>query len=142
VPGVSAANGVAAYAGIPLTHRDHARAVVFVTGHLKNGTMDLDWPALARPQQTVVVYMGLQGLPTLCRELVAHGLPAETPAAIVEQGTTSAQRVVTATLATLAGEAAKANVAAPTLIIVGSVVRLHETLAWFAPVAIQRASAN
>ena len=141
VPGVSAANGVAAYAGIPLTHRDHARAVVFVTGHLRNGTMDLDWPALARPQQTVVVYMGLQGLPTLCRELVAHGLPAATPAAVVERGTTSKQRVVTATLGTLPTEATRARVAAPTLIIVGTVVRLRETLAWFTPAAAQGVAA-
>ena len=129
VPGVSAANGVAAYAGIPLTHRDHAQACVFVTGHLENGTMDLDWPALARPRQTIVVYMGLEGLPTLCSELVAHGLPATTPAAIVQQGTTARQRIVTATLATLPKEAKAAMLQPPTLIIVGSVVQLRRKLA-------------
>ena len=133
VPGVSAANGVAAYAGIPLTHRDHAQACVFVTGHLKDGTMDLDWPALARPRQTIVVYMGLQGLPMLCRKLVAHGLPAATPAAIVQQGTTSRQRVVTATLATLPAQADAARLEPPTLIIIGDVVRLHARVAWFNP---------
>jgi uroporphyrin-III C-methyltransferase / precorrin-2 dehydrogenase / sirohydrochlorin ferrochelatase len=133
VPGVTAATGIAAYAGIPLTHREHAQAVTFVTGHLKSGTMDLDWPALARPRQTVVVYMGLAGLPTLCRELVAHGLPATTPAAIVEGGTTAGQRVAIGTLADLPVRARAAMFVPPTLIVVGDVVRLHETLAWFVP---------
>ena len=129
VPGISAANGIAAATGIPLTHRDHAKACVFVTGHLKDGTMDLDWPALARPGQTIVVYMGLLGLPTLCRELIAHGMPAETPAAIVQQGTTPLQRVVVATLGTLVPGVAVAHLAPPTLIIVGDVVRLRACLA-------------
>jgi len=133
VPGITAASGIAAYAGIPLTHRDHAHAVTFVAGHLKDGTMDLDWPALARPGQTVVVYMGLAGLPTLCRELVAHGMPASTPAAVVEQGTTARQRVVTGTLADLAARARAAAIVPPTLILIGEVVRLRETLAWYVP---------
>ena len=133
VPGITAASGVAAYAGIPLTHRDHAQSCVFVTGHLKDGSMDLDWNLLARAGQTVVVYMGLQGLDMLCRELVAHGLAAETPAAIVQQGTTQHQRVVTGTLATLPELARQARLQAPTLIIVGGVVTLHETLKWFVP---------
>jgi uroporphyrin-III C-methyltransferase/precorrin-2 dehydrogenase/sirohydrochlorin ferrochelatase len=133
VPGITAALGAAAYAGIPLTHRDHAQSCVFVTGHLKDGSMDLDWPALARPRQTIVVYMGLLGLPQLCRKLVAHGLPRTTPAAVVQQGTTPAQRVVTGTLGTLAALVAKAGLHAPTLIIVGDVVRLRARLAWFAP---------
>jgi uroporphyrin-III C-methyltransferase/precorrin-2 dehydrogenase/sirohydrochlorin ferrochelatase len=135
VPGVTAAIGIAAFAGIPLTHRDHAQAVTFVTGHLKDGTMDLDWPALARPRQTVAVYMGLAGLPVLARELIAHGLPASTPAAIVERGTTASQRVVCATLAELPARALEAKLEPPTLIIVGDVVRLRETLAWFDPSA-------
>ena len=133
VPGITAALGVAAYAGIPLTHRDHAQSVVFATGHLKNGTMDLDWPALARPRQTIVVYMGLVGLPMLCGKLVEHGLPASTPAAVVQQGTTRSQRVVAGTLATLPEAVAGAGFRAPTLIIVGDVVRLRERLAWFSP---------
>jgi uroporphyrin-III C-methyltransferase/precorrin-2 dehydrogenase/sirohydrochlorin ferrochelatase len=133
VPGITAALGVAAYAGIPLTHRDHAQSVVFATGHLKSGTMDLDWPALARPRQTIVVYMGLLGLPILCGKLVEHGLPASTPAAVVQQGTTRTQRVATGTLATLPGIVADAGFHAPTLIIIGGVVRLHERLGWFAP---------
>jgi uroporphyrin-III C-methyltransferase/precorrin-2 dehydrogenase/sirohydrochlorin ferrochelatase len=133
VPGITAALGAAAYAGIPLTHRDFAQSCVFVTGHLKDGSMDLDWPALARPRQTIVVYMGLLGLSQLCRQLVAHGLPRSTAAAVVQQGTTQAQRVVTGTLATLPGLVAKAKMHAPTLIIVGEVVRLRARLNWFAP---------
>ena len=133
VPGITAATGIAAYAGIPLTHRDCAHAVTFVTGHLKDGTMNLDWPALARPGQTVVIYMGLLGLPILCRELVAHGLPPTTPAAIVQQGTTAQQRVVVATLADLPGRAFDARLAPPTLIIVGEVVKLRDKLGWFHP---------
>ncbi|MCR4303248.1 MAG: siroheme synthase CysG [Gallionella sp.] len=131
VPGITAASGVAAYAGIPLTHRDHAQSCIFVTGHLKDGSMDLDWAALARPKQTIVVYMGLHGLATLCTELVAHGLPDSTPVAIVQQGTTQNQRVITGTLATLPGIAQAGKLQAPTLIIVGSVVTLREKLAWF-----------
>ncbi len=131
VPGITAAAGVAAYAGIPLTHRDHAQSCVFVTGHLKDGSMNLDWDALARPNQTVVIYMGLLGLPTLCAQLIAHGLSATTPAAIVQQGTTQSQRVLTGTLQTLPALAAAAQLAAPTLTIVGSVVSLRDKLSWF-----------
>ncbi len=131
VPGITAALGVASYAGIPLTHRDHAQACVFVTGHLKDGTMDLDWTALARPRQTIVVYMGLLGLPTLCAELVRHGAPPDLPIAVVQQGTTARQRVVTGTLTTLPALAAAANLRPPTLTIVGNVVRLRERLNWY-----------
>jgi uroporphyrin-III C-methyltransferase/precorrin-2 dehydrogenase/sirohydrochlorin ferrochelatase len=133
VPGITAASGVASYAGIPLTHRDHAQACVFVTGHLKDGTMNLDWELLARPRQTVVVYMGLHGLETLCSKLVEHGLPGTTPIAIVQQGTTIHQRVVTGTLATLPNNPEVSELQAPTLIIVGGVVTLREKLSWFKP---------
>ena len=133
VPGITAASGVSAYAGIPLTHRDHAQSCIFVTGHLKDGSMNLDWDALARPKQTIVVYMGLHGLETLCSELVAHGLPDSTPAAIVQQGTTQNQRVVCGTLATLPKIAEAEKLQAPTLIIVGGVVTLREKLSWFKP---------
>ncbi len=131
VPGVTAAAGVAAYAGIPLTHRNYAQACVFVTGHLKDGSMNLDWPGLARRRQTVIIYMGLHGLAYLCDQLIAHGLPADWPAAIVQQGTTPNQRTVTGTLATLPTLAETAGLKAPTLIIVGEVVRLRDKLAWF-----------
>jgi uroporphyrin-III C-methyltransferase/precorrin-2 dehydrogenase/sirohydrochlorin ferrochelatase len=133
VPGITAASGVSTYAGIPLTHRDYAQSCVFVTGHLKDGTMDLDWELLARPKQTIVVYMGLQGLEILCSKLVAHGLPETTPIAIVQQGTTQNQRVVSGTLATLPKNPEVAQLQAPTLIIVGGVVSLREKLSWFKP---------
>jgi uroporphyrin-III C-methyltransferase/precorrin-2 dehydrogenase/sirohydrochlorin ferrochelatase len=133
VPGITAAAGVAAYAGIPLTHRDYAQACVFVTGHLKDGTMNLDWEGLARRRQTVVVYMGLHGLPYLCEQFIKHGLPSDWPAAIIQQGTTRNHRVVTGTLATLPDLAVKAQLKAPTLIMVGEVVKLHPKLVWFKP---------
>lgn len=133
VPGITAASGVASYAGIPLTHRDYAQACVFVTGHLKDGTMDLDWEMLARPNQTVVIYMGLLGLPVLCQQLISHGLTPATPAAIVQQGTTPSQRIVTGTLETLPQLALDAQLKPPTLIIVGKVVSLQGKLAWFKP---------
>jgi uroporphyrin-III C-methyltransferase/precorrin-2 dehydrogenase/sirohydrochlorin ferrochelatase len=133
VPGITAASGVAAYAGIPLTHRDHAHSCVFVTGHLKDGTMNLDWDHLVSPKQTVVVYMGLHGLETLCAELIKHGMSDSTPIAIVQQGTTPNQRVLTGTLRTLPEIAEREKPQAPTLIIVGGVVTLRDKLTWFHP---------
>ena len=131
VPGITAAAGVASYAGIPLTHRDYAQSVTFVTGHLKDDSINLDWSAIAKPNQTIVIYMGLQGLPVLSRELVRHGLSPQTPAAIVQQGTTPHQRVVTGTLETLPILAVETHLKPPTLIIIGNVVSLHEKLKWF-----------
>ncbi|MBY0579358.1 MAG: siroheme synthase CysG [Burkholderiales bacterium] len=133
VPGITAASGVSSYAGIPLTHRDHAQSCVFVTGHLKDGSMDLDWEMLARPRQTIVVYMGLTGIEVLCSKLVEHGLAASTPAAVIQQGTTRNQKVLTGTLADLAQIARRAKLTPPTLIIVGGVVSLREKLSWFEP---------
>jgi uroporphyrin-III C-methyltransferase/precorrin-2 dehydrogenase/sirohydrochlorin ferrochelatase len=132
VPGVTSASGAASYAGIPLTHRDCARAVVFVTGHLKDGSTELDWPMLARPQQTVVIYMGVTRLAEICRELVAHGLDPATPAAVIERATTPRQRVVAATVATLPETAATAAVKPPALIVIGEVVSLRSSLDWLA----------
>ncbi len=131
VPGVTAAAGCASYAGIPLTHRDYAQSVTFVTGHLKDNSMNLNWTQLAQPAQTVVFYMGLKGLPVISRELQAHGLPGDTPAALVQQGTTHQQRVYTGTIATLPGIAEREKPAPPTLIIVGDVVQLQEKLSWY-----------
>ncbi len=133
VPGVSAANGIASYAGIPLTHRDYAQSVIFTTGHLRDNTLDLDWATLTRPQQTVVIYMGLTGLAEICQQLIAHGLPPDWPAAVVQQGTTRHQRVMTATLSDLADKVEAAGFKAPTLTIVGEVVKLREKLSWFNP---------
>ncbi|MFO1321339.1 MAG: siroheme synthase CysG [Burkholderiales bacterium] len=133
VPGVTAAAGAAAYAGIPLTHRDCAHACVMATGHLKDGSVDLDWTALARRDQTVVIYMGLGGLAEICRELARHGLPDDWPAAVVENATTSKQRVVTGSLRTLPTLAKAADIKPPALIIVGEVVKLRRSLEWFVP---------
>lgn len=133
VPGITAANGCSAYAGIPLTHRDYAQSVTFVTGHTKDHRVNLDWGRLVRPQQTLVIYMGLTGLATICRELIAHGMSATTPVALIEQGTTKRQRVIVGDLATLPERLAGAEVHAPTLLIVGEVVKLHDSLAWFRP---------
>lgn len=130
VPGITAACGVSSYAGIPLTHRDYAQSVTFVTGHLKDGSVNLDWEALVRPRQTVVIYMGIGALPQICEQLVAHGMAPTLPAAVVERGTTSDQRVVTATVGTLAQEVARAGIEPPALAIIGEVVRLRERLNW------------
>jgi uroporphyrin-III C-methyltransferase/precorrin-2 dehydrogenase/sirohydrochlorin ferrochelatase len=132
VPGVTSANGASAYTGIPLTHRDCARSVVFATGHLKDGSADLDWDALARPRQTVVIYMGVTRLAEICRELVAHGASPDLPAAVIERATTERQRVVTGTLTTLPDDAAAAGVHPPALIVVGEVVKLRTNLDWLA----------
>ena len=142
IPGISAANGVAAAACIPLTHRAHAQRCVFVTGHLKDGSMDLDWPSLAKPGQTLVVYMGLTALPILCHELVRHGLAPATPAAVVQQGTLPGQRVVTATLETLARRAVAESLASPTLVIVGDVVSVREKVLAMLASADPRAAAE
>ena len=131
VPGITAASGCAAYAGIPLTHRDHAQSVRFVTGHLKDGSSNLPWQDLVSPGQTLVFYMGLVGLPGICAQLIAHGRSGATPAALVQQGTTQNQRVFTGTLATLPELVAAHEVHAPTLVIVGEVVTLRDKLAWF-----------
>ncbi|WP_043199484.1 siroheme synthase CysG [Pseudomonas putida] len=131
VPGITAASGCSAYGGIPLTHRDYAQSVRFVTGHLKDGTSNLPWNDLVAPAQTLVFYMGLVGLPTICAELIRHGRAASTPAALVQQGTTRNQRVFTGTLADLPDLVARHEVHAPTLVIVGEVVQLREKLAWF-----------
>jgi uroporphyrin-III C-methyltransferase/precorrin-2 dehydrogenase/sirohydrochlorin ferrochelatase len=132
VPGVTAAAGCAAYAGIPLTHRDHAQSLVFVTGHGKaEGDGALDWDQLARPAQTVVFYMGLGSLEQILQRLHEHGAPESRAAAVVEQGTRAEQRVVTGTLADLPHKVREAGIQSPALLIVGEVTRLHETLRWF-----------
>lgn len=132
VPGVTAASGCSAYAGIPLTHRDYAQACIFVTGHARaDGTLKLHWDQLAKAGQTVVIYMGLATLPELCRQFVAHGLPADWPAAVVEHGTSAQQRVIAATLGDLPARVAEAAFSGPTLVIVGEVVKLRERLRWF-----------
>jgi uroporphyrin-III C-methyltransferase/precorrin-2 dehydrogenase/sirohydrochlorin ferrochelatase len=142
VPGITAAAGCASYAGIPLTHRDHAQSCVFVTGHLKDGSVDLNWDLLAQPQQTVVIYMGLIGMPTICRELIAHGVDENMPVALVEQGTTRNQRVFTGTLADLPSAVDGQGVRPPTLLIIGEVVKLHAELSWFNPTGARATQAG
>lgn len=133
VPGITAASGCSAYAGIPLTHRDYSQSVRFITGHLKDGTADLPWDELVHPQQTLVFYMGLMGLPIICEQLIKHGRSEKTPIALVQQGTTQQQRVLVSNLAEMPSKALKEHVKAPTLLIVGEVVSLRERLAWFEP---------
>ncbi|MGO9423270.1 uroporphyrinogen-III C-methyltransferase, partial [Roseiarcus sp.] len=132
-PGVTAAIGASSYAGIPLTHRDHAQACVFVTGHGKDGRIDLDWSALIQPRQTVAIYMGLRNLEPLTRAFIEHGASPDLPAAIVDNATRPNQRVVAATLGTLAAEAAAAALRGPSIVILGTVVTLREKLDWYAP---------
>jgi len=133
VPGITAAAGCSSYAGIPLTHRDYAQSVRFVTGHLKNNTTDLPWAELVHDNQTVVFYMGLMGLPVICEQLIAHGMGKDTPMALVQKGTTREQKVVVGTLETMVEIIKKQPVSAPTLIIVGHVVPLYKKLQWFNP---------
>jgi uroporphyrin-III C-methyltransferase / precorrin-2 dehydrogenase / sirohydrochlorin ferrochelatase len=139
-PGVTAATGAAAYAGIPLTHRDHAQSCVFVTGHGKDGNVALDWGTLLQPRQTVAIYMGLRNLEPLTRELIAHGADPALPAAIVDNATRAGQRVVVGTLATLAAKARAAELSGPAIVIIGTVVTLREKLDW-RPQAHLRSSA-
>jgi uroporphyrin-III C-methyltransferase/precorrin-2 dehydrogenase/sirohydrochlorin ferrochelatase len=131
VPGITAASGAASYAGIPLTHRDHAKSVVFATGHLQDNSINLNWQGLAQPDQTIVFYMGLTGLPIICEQLVKHGLAPTTQIAMVQSATTPQQKVVTGTLQDIQQKAQAAQIKPPALIIVGSVVSLHKKLNWF-----------
>ena len=130
VPGITSASGCATYAGIPLTHRDYAQSVTFVAGHLKGGYADLNWQHLATPNQTLVIYMGLIGLPTICKKLIEHGVAKSMPIAIIEKGTRPDQRVLTGTLETITSIIQEKKVQAPTLIIIGGVVELRGRLAW------------
>jgi uroporphyrin-III C-methyltransferase/precorrin-2 dehydrogenase/sirohydrochlorin ferrochelatase len=131
IPGVTAAAGCAAYAGIPLTHRDYAHSVTFVTGHADREGREPDWRALAKPGLTAVFYMGLARVEQIASQLVAHGAATSLPAAVIAQGTLQNQRVVTGTLATIAAAAAASNIQSPALLLVGEVVSLHASLAWF-----------
>lgn len=132
VPGISAANGCAAYAGIPLTHRDHAQACVFVTGHAKEGELDLNWTALVQPNQTVVVYMGLISLSQVMQALIANGAKPETLVAVVDKGTRPGQRVVSGSIASISSDVEAAELDGPAIVIIGSVVGLRDKLDWFA----------
>lgn len=133
VPGITAASGCSTYAGIPLTHRDYSQSVAFVTGHLRDGTVNLNWDGVVQPNQTLVIYMGLVGVVELCKGLIDHGLPEDKPIALVQQGTTRHQRVFVGTLKTMPDVVKREEIKAPTLIIVGDVIKLRDKLSWFRP---------
>ena len=130
VPGITAASGCAAYAGIPLTHRDYAQSVRFLTGHLKEGSPELPWSELVYENQTLVLYMGLVGLESICAKLIAHGQRADMPVALISKGTTPEQKVVVGTLANIVSKVEQHQIQAPTLTIIGEVVNLREQLKW------------
>jgi len=136
VPGITAASGCASYAGIPLTHRDHSQSVRFITGHLKEGEVNYPWQEFVNDQQTLVFYMGLAGLPLICQQLIAHGKSSDTPAALVEKGTLPDQQVHVSTLAELPAMTQAKEIHAPTLLIIGDVVKLHKDLNWYKKISV------
>jgi uroporphyrin-III C-methyltransferase / precorrin-2 dehydrogenase / sirohydrochlorin ferrochelatase len=131
VPGITAANGVASYSGIPLTHRDYAQSCLFLTGHLKDGSIDFEWPKLIVKNQTLVVYMGLLSLNELVKNLLLHGMVKKMPIAIIESGTTSKQKVIIGELSNIKEKVSKLKIKSPALIIIGSVIKLRSKLDWF-----------
>ena len=130
VPGITAASGCASYSGIPLTHREHAQSCMFVTGHLKDNTVNLDWDQLAKPNQTIVIYMGLMGLRQISEKLIERNLAGNTPVALIQKGTTAEHRVIISDLLHIANKVDELKPKPPTLIIIGSVVSLHSKLNW------------
>ena len=133
VPGITAASGCASYAGIPLTHRDYSQACIFVTGHLRDGTVNLNWEMLAHEKQTLIFYMGMHGSKIICEELIKHGLSDETPAALIVKGTTEDQDVIIGNLKSMPEIILERKIVPPTLLIIGDVVKLHNKLKWFNP---------
>ena len=131
VPGITSASGCSAYSGIPLTHRDHAQSCIFVTGHLKEGKLDLNWEKLIQPNQTIVFYMGLVSIDIICSQLIANGLDSKTPCALVQQGTTPDQKVYTSTVENMSQLVKEKKPMAPTIFIIGFVVNLREKLNWY-----------
>jgi uroporphyrin-III C-methyltransferase/precorrin-2 dehydrogenase/sirohydrochlorin ferrochelatase len=137
VPGITAASGCASYAGIPLTHRDHSQACIFVTGHLKDGTVNLNWKMLAHEKQTLIFYMGMHGSKIICEELIKNGLKKTTPAALIVKGTTINQEVLIGNLENMPEIIMNNKIVPPTLLIIGDVVKLHNKLKWFDPLSIK-----
>ncbi len=131
VPGITSASGCSAYSGIPLTHRDYAQSCIFVTGHLKEGRLELDWKKLIQPNQTIVFYMGLVSIDIICREMISNGLSAETPCALVQQGTTNTQKEFISTLKKMPNLVKTKKPKAPTIFIIGGVVALRDKLKWY-----------
>ena len=141
IPGITSAHGCGAYAGIPLTHRGMATSVRFITGHREASAVEddlnLNWQSLADPDTTLVIYMGLANLATIAEKLIDHGLPADTPAAAIAQGTTQSQRVIVSNLTYIAEATESAGFASPVLIIIGKVAALAQDLFWFAPEPVE-----
>ncbi len=138
MPGITAASGCSTYAGIPLTHRDHAQACVFTTAHGRDGVLDVDWEVLLRPNQTVAVYMGLSNIQYLCKGFITRGADPDLPVAVIDNGTRPEQKVVIATVSTLCetlkSEALKSGaLKGPAMIIIGTVVNLRKNLSWYKP---------
>ena len=131
VPGITAALGCAAYSGIPLTHRDYAQSCIFVTGHRKEGTVNLNWNLLTQPNQTLIFYMGLLGLEHICASLIEHGMSPDTPIALIMHGTLADQKVIVSDLNNIATEVQSEEIKPPTLLIVGKVVELYNKLQWY-----------
>jgi uroporphyrin-III C-methyltransferase/precorrin-2 dehydrogenase/sirohydrochlorin ferrochelatase len=131
VPGITAASACSSYAGIPLTHRDYAQTCIFITGHMKDGKLDLNWDTLVQPGQTIAIYMGVKAIELLCHQLIEHGMDADMPAAIIQQGSLPQQQVYTGTVKTLASIASSKDITPPSMIIIGQVVKLRDKLAWY-----------
>ena len=131
VPGITAATGVAAYAGIPLTHRDYSQSCIFITGHEKNGELNINWNNLINENQTIVIYMGLNSLPTIAKNLIDYGMRKNMPIAVVQEGTTENQKVVVSTISRVNAKILKTDIQSPAIIIIGEVVKLRKTIKWF-----------
>lgn len=128
VPGITSASGASAYCGIPLTHRDYAHSVTFITGHLKQGELDVDWRSYVKAKQTLVIYMGLKSLPHICIQLADHGMGSDIPVAIIHKATHNAEAVVTGTLSNICERVVMAEIEPPAIIIIGEVVKLREII--------------
>jgi len=131
VPGITAATGVSAYAGIPLTHRDYSQSCTFITGHEKNGVLNINWNNLINENQTIVIYMGLNSLPTIAQNLIDYGMRKNMPIALVQEGTTENQKVLVSTISRVNTKILKTDIQSPVIIIIGEVVKLRKTIKWF-----------
>jgi len=131
VPGITAASGVSAYAGIPLTHRDYSQSCIFITGHEKNGKLNINWSNLIHENQTIVIYMGLNSLPIIVQNLIDSGMRKNMPIALVQEGTTEKQKVMVSTISRVISKTLKSNIQSPVIIIIGEVVKLRKTIKWF-----------
>ena len=131
VPGITAASGVSAYAGIPLTHRDYSQSCIFITGHEKNGKLNINWSNLIHENQTIVIYMGLNSLPVIVQNLIDSGMRKNMPIALVQEGTTEKQKVMVSTISRVISKTLKSDIQSPVIIIIGEVVKLRKTIKWF-----------